>query len=110
MHLGARRRQLAVKGRPMTLRRLTAAGAAPTDVAVQGHLKAYRPEQLTGDIRMGDAQVAILNDEISAAAWPGPPRARDQMVIDGRLWSVQGAFPVYEGATCIGFDVWVRGG
>ncbi len=34
-------------------------------------------------------QVAISNAEIADAQWPGPPRANDRCVIDGRTTTIQ---------------------
>lgn len=102
--LESRRRRLAVVGRPMSLRRQAVA------VTVQGSFRAYTPDQITGGIVQGDAQVSILDDEIAAAAWPGPPRRGDTMLIDGKTWALQGATPVHDGALLIGHDLWIRGG
>jgi hypothetical protein len=44
--------------------------------------------QLIGGIILGDRQVAISNAEIHAQ-WPGPPRANDRCVIDGRTTTIQ---------------------
>jgi len=110
-HLSRLRRFLAVKGRPMVLRRiLTVNPQTFSDVTFQGFLHAYRPEEMAGDIRQGDANVWALNDEITAAAWPAPVRTRDVVVTDGRTWTVQGAQPLYEGPTLIGYAIWIRGG
>lgn len=107
--LNTRRYHIARRGRPMTLRRpLTT--TTVSDVTVAGIDRAYKPEQVAGDIRQGDRMVAILNDEITAAGWPGPPRPRDLMLIDGLQATVEGSFAIYDGAVCIGHDIQVRGG
>jgi hypothetical protein len=94
----------------MTLRRLLTTSTI-SDVTVMGYLVMFKPDAVgTGSVMQGDATVSILNNEILACAWPGPPRQRDQMVIDGRIWSVQGSTPLWEGTTCIGHDIYVRGG
>jgi hypothetical protein len=103
----SRRRLLAQRGRPMVLRR---PGTPYIDVTVQGFKAAFSPEQITGGVQQGDCRVQILADEITAAAWPGPPKNKDSVVVDGRTWSVQGATPLYDGATLLGFSLWVRGG
>lgn len=96
----------------MTLRRLlTANPSTSVEVTLLGFLSMFSADQVgTGDIMQGDGSVAILNDEIEAAAWPGPPRARDQMIIDGRVWNVRGSNPIYEADVCIGHNLSVRGG
>lgn len=109
--LSSWRRLIAIKGRPMTLRRQTATSPAVfSDVTVRAAAVAYQPEAIAGDLKMGDLRVSILNDEIAAASWPGPPRARDQMTIDGKTYVLQAATPRYDGETLVGFTIWVRGG
>ncbi|HEY0182350.1 MAG TPA: hypothetical protein VGC09_06025, partial [Rhodopila sp.] len=95
--LAGRRRMLATRGRPMTLRRANPAdgGIVPADLTVQGFLFPYAPERIAGPVRQGDAQVQMLADEIAAAGWPGPPRAGDWLVVDGATWLIQGANPVF---------------
>lgn len=105
-----RLRALAAKGRTMTLRRLTSTSTS-TDISLLGYMTRYNPlDVTTGSITQGDALIAIMNDEIIEAAWPGPPRPRDQMVIDSRVWVVRGVDAVFEGPTCIGHNIAVRGG
>ena len=111
LHLDGRRRLLAAKGRTMTLRRPNpASGAAPADLPVLAYLWPYAPDKVAGAIRQGDAQVQMMDDEIAAEAWPGPPRTGDWLVVDGATWLVQGANPVYDGAVLIGHNLWIRGG
>jgi hypothetical protein len=102
----SRRRIIGAKGRPMTLRR-----SGHTDLSVLGTLTSYSPEtiQVGGDVKQGDGKVNLLNDEIAAAGQPAP-RAKDQLVIDGKTWAVMGSFPVYDAASVIGWTLWVRGG
>lgn len=111
-HGVVRRRVIGAFGRPMTLRRPLPGAIPPTyqAVTVQGFQRAYRPEQLTGGLHQGDALVAICANEIAAAAWPSPPRPQDQMLIDGQTWLVQGSQSLYDGAECVGYDLWIRGG
>jgi hypothetical protein len=112
--LRSRRRTLAKIGRPMTLRRQTSTATIPptyADVTVQGHLVAAKPDDVQGEVMQGDARVAILNDEIAATDWPGPPRKHDLVLVDGETWVVHGPpAGVYDGATLIGFMLHVRGG
>lgn len=109
-HGDARRRAIAAKGRPATLRRQTATKpAAYADLPVQVFIVGYRPEQITGGLQQGDAQARALNDEIAAAGWP-PPRAGFLLVVDGQTFAVQGSAPAYDGADLIGWNLWIRGG
>lgn len=95
----------------MTLRRrASATDASPATVTVNGVARGYKPQQIAGNVREGDMQVSILNDEITAASWPGPPLPRDEIVIDGNLWRVEGCETLYEGTLCIGHRLQVRGG
>jgi len=107
MHADNRRALLATRARPMSLRR--AATPAALVVTVAGYPRAYNPGELMAGVQQGDVRVEILNDEIVAAAWPGPPRNPDRLVMDARTYTIMGAFPVYEGAACIGFTLWCRG-
>lgn len=93
----------------MVLRRQTAVNAY-TPVTLNGVTVRFAPEELRGDIREGDWQVWITNDEIAAASWPAPPAPRDTLVIDGRAWQVQGCESLYEGANVAGYRLHVRGG
>ena len=94
----------------MTFRRqLTVNPTTYKDVLLKGFARAYRPEQLSADVRQGDQEVAILDDELVAAGI-NPPKVRDLMIIDGRTWSVQGAETVADGEELIGWNLTVRGG
>lgn len=109
--LMSRRRLIARHGRPMTIRRQT--GVNPvvfSAVEVAAAVTAFRPEQLIGGVQQGDMRAEILNDEIADAAWPGPPRAKDSLLVDGKAWQIVGATPVFDGALCIGHALWIRGG
>lgn len=111
--LRSRRKLVGRAGRPMTLKRQTSTATIPptySTVTVVGLLVSYRPESIAGEIMQGDARVAILNDEIATASWPGPPRKHDTLVVDDETWVVEGSAPVYDGATLIGHSLHVRGG
>lgn len=96
----------------MTLRRLLTANPQTfIDVSVLGYLSMFRAEQIgVGSIIQGDGTIAILNDEIAAAGWPGPVRAQDKIIIDGRFWIILGSSEVCEGSNVIGHTISVRGG
>lgn len=99
-------RMLARLGRPMTLRRRI--GTSTTnfnDHQVRGYLTAFRPNELVGGVREGDASLTIGPD----AGQLGSPRSGDFVQIDGRQWSVLGATSLHVGSTLAGHRLWVRG-
>ena len=109
---GARRRNIAARGRTFTLRRQTVTSPETyVSVTVTGFLRSYRPDQIAGALQQGDWALEICNFEIAAAAWPGPPRPGDE-ILDGSAagYAVIGAAPVYEGGDVIGHTLSLRGG
>ncbi len=72
------------EGEPVVLRR-----ASVADLDLKGVVRFYRADELTGAIQQGDRVVTASGREIAAAAWPGPPRRGDQVVIRGRTTAVQ---------------------
>lgn len=104
-YLTSRRRMLAQKGRPMTLRR-----TGQTDLTVQGYAVNGSTEQGQGAARQDMQTVHILNDEIATASWPGPPIRGDRMVVDSDSWAILTATPVYEGSILIGHKLDTQGG
>ena len=79
-------------GQPVTLQRLTGTTTQVRhDVVCQAVVRGYEPHELISGsgIVQGDRQVAISNAEITDAQWPGPPRANDKCVIDGRQTNIQ---------------------
>lgn len=109
-HLGTRRRLVNGKGRSVKLRRQTVA-RPPTfaSVTVTAFVYAYRPDKITGDLKQGDVRCEILNDEIAAAAWPGPPKIGDSLIDGANTLTLIGAFPLYDGATLLGHTLIARG-
>ena len=108
VHGTNRRAILRERGRPMTMRR--AIGTSGVTVTLLGFARAFSPGELTGGVQQGDLRIETLADEITGAAWPAPPRNPDRVTMDNRTWTVQGAWPVYEGAELIGWTIWARGG
>lgn len=107
--LASRRRSLSAKGRPMTLSRPN--GSAPAvGVVVQGFVYTATPEPSASPASQDIGMAAILNDEIVAAAWPGPPKKGDWLQVDGVTWQVVGNALVYEGAVLIGHTLTIKGG
>ena len=92
-------------GRQMSLKRRIGTTADFTECAVYGRSRFYQPTELVGLVVQGDRKVRIAQRDIAAAGWPGPPKKGD--FLDGG--AVQGAEPLYEAETLVGFVVWVRG-
>lgn len=107
----ARRRHLATKGRPMTLKRPGAPVTTPppyTTVTVQGFLTRFTPGT-GGEVMQTEARIAIMADVL--AGWDdGIPAQHDIVVDDAESWAVQKAEKVYDGALLIGFNLHVEGG
>ena len=98
-------------GRPMTLKRLVGTGPTTTDVTVYGVTQGFKPEEFSGDVIWGDQRVQISDVEIAAAAWPGPPRKGDKIVIDGRAWVLRAnAETKFLGDQALAHVLHVRGG
>ena len=98
-------------GRPMTLRRKGAGpGGSDFDVTVYGRSRNYRPEELVDGVMDGDVEITFATPDIIAAGWPAPPAVNDQMIIDGRLRTVQGEpEPKYLGTAILVYVCRVRG-
>jgi len=78
----ARRRALARRGRPMTLRRLVSPPATLVSAAVTGFSADYAPDDLAPPLVQGDRRLEILHADLVAAGFPWPPREPDE-VLDG---------------------------
>lgn len=103
---GITARQLRAKGRPMVLHRRIGKTDAFTAATVQGFASAYKPQELVGLVQQGDLKVVIGPDLGEIAA---PPKKPDQILIDGRAYTIQGAAARYVGAAIDGYELWVRG-
>jgi len=98
----ARRRALARRGRPMTLRRLVSPPGTFVSAAVTGLSAA--------PLVQGDRRLEILHADLLAAGFPWPPREPDEVLDDGESFTVIFAAPVWEGGERIGWTLAVRGG
>ncbi|MGC2853952.1 hypothetical protein ACM64Y_00620 [Novispirillum sp. DQ9] len=76
---------IAAKGEGCTLKR-----TGQPDLSVRAFVRGYKPEELVGGLIQGDREARISDAEIAAAAWPGPPRKGDLLVIGGKTAAVQG--------------------
>ncbi len=107
----SRRRQINRKGQPATLQRPNSDLVTFNSVALKVFKVPYsrRPgHEDEGD--PSDGQAEITNDEISAAGWPGPPQTGDTLILNNHHWFVVRSDAVFDGATLIGYSMWIRGG
>jgi len=97
-------------GRPMTLRRVD--DGVERLATVHGKSSGFRPGEIVGPVSIDDRRIRIsaldLADEAAAGRWPAdvPPPARLDR-LDGA--AVQGADPLWDGTTLVGWVVWVNG-
>jgi hypothetical protein len=88
----ATRRQVLRHGQAVTLRRLSGTGGSQTatDVACTAVVAWLGSADLVAGsgLMQGDRRVTITDHEIAAAAWPGPPRKNDRVVIAGAVTAI----------------------
>ncbi|MDP3417855.1 hypothetical protein [Falsiroseomonas sp.] len=84
-------RSLARSGQSAVLRRVIGTGEAQTfaDVTLRTFIRDFAPADLPQGLPQGTSEVRISNTEISAAAWPGPPRTGDRLIANGRTRVVE---------------------
>jgi hypothetical protein len=87
MNAGAVAHAIDLVGKPATLRRVAGPGRF-VSVTLKAVWRGYRPQELAGGIVQGDREVRIGNAEITACKWPGPPWRGDQMILEGRTFTV----------------------
>ena len=104
---GVTSRMLARYGRPMVLQRRVGKTDAFTSITRFGKDSAYRPQDLIGLVKQGDLKVIIGPD---LGAITSPLKTPDQILIDGRAYTIQGATPRHVGTMLDGYELWVRGG
>ena len=66
----ARRRALARRGRPMTLRRLVTAPTTYATATVTGFSADYAPDDLAPPLLQGDRRLEILHADLVTAGFP----------------------------------------
>lgn len=86
--VGSAQRMIAQRGEAATLRR-SATGAADVDVSVRAFLAHASRQPLAGTVVQMEREARISNAEIAAAAWPGPPRAGDRLIVGSTTFHVQ---------------------
>ena len=75
-------------GMPATLRRIVSAGTF-LDAAVCAVRRGAGAAEGPGGVTQHDTDIRISNREIAAAAWPGPPRRGDRIVVAGQTFTVE---------------------
>nr|WP_314074428.1 hypothetical protein [uncultured Roseococcus sp.] len=103
---GVTARMLARYGRPMELRRRAGKSEELISVERRGKDSAYKPTELVGLVQQGDLKVVIGPDLGPITA---PLKKPDQILIDGRPYTIQGAIARYVGSAIDGYELWVRG-
>ena len=79
---------IAAHGQPMTLRRIVT-GVAPVDVTVAGFMSGATPAAPADSVQQQQREIRISNKEIAAAAWPGPPRKNDRIVVGSAAYTIE---------------------
>lgn len=103
----SRARMIARNGVSITLRRLVNK-ADPIDCSTLAVMAAYSAGQVQAGMQQGDSRADLAND-IASTGWPLPPRPKDQVIVDGATYTVQGATPVRTPDGIIGWTLWLRG-
>jgi hypothetical protein len=103
-------RLIARFGRPATLRRRQAMTTTFTEIAVTGWLRSFSPEEITGGVMNGDAEMTINAAPVLASAGFAPPVKGDFVAIDGKNWAVLGCNPLMVASTAVAYALHVRGG
>lgn len=81
-----------------------------TEITVTGRLRAFSPEEITGGVMNGDAEVTITAAPVLGTAGFAPPVKGDFVLIDGKNWAVQGCNPLMLASTVVAYALHVRGG
>jgi hypothetical protein len=116
--LWARRAMIKKSGRPMTLSRVVPGSDPPSYITVTvrgvpGNLVPTTTQRGRVEVRtigvqmLGEEKIEILDDEITAAAWPTPPARNDRVFSDNLIRTVQSAAPIYDGTLLIGWTLQV---
>lgn len=82
-------RALALAGETVTLRRVNASPAAPTDHQVRARVVGYQPEELVGGIQIGDRKVILLAEDVPGSFLPFLLGGRDKIVVRGKALNVE---------------------
>lgn len=101
-------RMILAKGEAMTLRRI-ATGIAPVDVTVKGRISMASVAAPADMVQQQQREIRITNSEIATAAWPGPPRKNDRVLVGSTSYTVEAVSTEKVGASIALHVLTVRG-
>lgn len=82
------RRQLAAHGEPITLRRPVQNGAPIDAAGLRARVVSFQSAESPEQVRQGVRKVILLAEDLEATSWPGPPRAKDQVILRGKTMRI----------------------
>lgn len=97
------------EGQIVTLRRLTGPRQIPFDVETKAVVTGFKPAELVGGIIQGDKRIIIGPQDIARWQWPGPPRKGDQIIIRGRVSTIEAVDPVEGRGEVVRYNILARG-
>jgi hypothetical protein len=105
------RRQLLAHGETVTLRRVNASPAAPTEHQVRARVTGYQPEELVGGIQVGDRKVIVLAEDVPSGFLPFLLGGREKIVVRGKALNVERVDDSTRrvGGELIAYEMQVRG-
>ena len=102
--IGMLDRQIAKHGQTVIVRR---AGNTPVEVTVKAFVRNFKPAELVGDIRQGDASVILSPTGMDS--FPFPVQRGDKVVIVGATRNVEWAEHVMLADQLVRINLVVRG-
>lgn len=102
--IGMLDRQLAKHGETLSLRR---GGTPPLSVNGRGFVRAFKPQDLVGEVQQGDTMVVLSPN--SVGMFPIPILQGDKIVVAGRVKNVEAAEHVRMLDQVVRINVQVRG-
>lgn len=78
------------------------------DYSVRAAVAGYQAEEYQGGIQAGDRRLVILESALDAAGMSDPPKAPDQVTLEGRTFTVRSATALYRDGVPYAWDVQVR--
>lgn len=82
------RRIVDKRGEQVTLRRVNASPAEPTDVTCLAVVSGYRPEELIGGITTGDRRVIVLAEDVGDFPVPFKIGGTDKVIVRGHTLNI----------------------